>query len=83
MPLVWPHRPCGRPSQTPSGQSPRRSGIDQVLEKQPFQEGVHLAGHGTEVDRRAEQEGVGLGKLFQDGGQSVIHGAFPVTLPPF
>jgi len=24
MPLVWPHRPCGRPSQTPSGTLPER-----------------------------------------------------------
>lgn len=49
-------------------------------EHQSLHEATHNAGHRAEIDRRAEDEGVGIPDLFKNGCQAVLHGTFPVTL---
>ena len=55
--------------------------VHRVLERQPLQKAPCLPGGGPEVDRRSDQDGIGLPDLPEDRFQVVLHRAVPVTLP--
>ncbi len=57
--------------------------VGKVREEEPLHKTPHLPGHGSEIDRRAEDERIGTGYLFKNRSQSILHGAFPVALPVF
>ena len=57
--------------------------IHQVREYQPFDEGFHLTGSGSQVNWRTKDNGISLLSFFENWGQLVVYGTPAVALAIF